>query len=55
MNNKHIETSRELRLWLGQVILPAVTGIFLASPTARDWAKTKIDNLVKRIKSKLDK
>lgn len=55
MNNKHIETSREIRLWLGQIIIPAVTAVLVVSPEAREWTRTKLGNIVERIKSKIGK
>ena len=55
MNNRHIETSREIRLWLGQIIIPAVTAVLVVSPEAREWTRTKLDNMVKRIKSAVGK
>ena len=30
-----IETSREARLWLGQIIVPVITTVVLVSPEAR--------------------
>ena len=54
-NNRHVETSRVIRLWLGQIIIPTVTAVLVVSPEAREWTKTKIDNVVKHIKSKLNK
>lgn len=36
MNWKQLETSREARLWIGQVIAPVVTLVVLASPETRE-------------------
>lgn len=49
---KHIEAARELRLWIGQVMVPAITAsIFIASnPNARAWIKEKTDDIKKKIK-----
>lgn len=44
MNYKHIEASREIRLWITQVIVPLVgTGGFIIAtvPEARETIKTK--------------
>lgn len=44
MNYKHIEASREIRLWITQVIVPLVgTGGFLIAtvPEVRESIKTK--------------
>ena len=32
---KRIETSREVRLWLGQIIVPLATAVVIISPDAR--------------------
>ena len=47
MTYKQIEASRELRLWIGQVIVPAVTmAVALASiPEVRNAASTKLEQL----------
>ena len=44
MTYKQIEASRELRLWIGQVIVPAVTmAVALASiPEVRNTASRKL-------------
>ena len=50
---KHIEAARELRLWLGQVIIPTVTvvGSVMLIPEVRQGAK----ETVREIKSKFKK
>lgn len=50
---KHIEAARETRLWIGQVLVPAVTGaiILYSNPDLRRW----IDEKVKSIKNKFKK
>lgn len=57
MKYKTIEASRELRLWIGQVIVPAVTaGIMIASnPTARQWMAEKADEMKTSVKQKFVK
>ena len=54
MTYKQIEASRELRLWIGQVIVPAVTmAVALASiPEVRNAASTKLEQLKWKLKSK---
>lgn len=44
MTYKQIEASREARLWIGQIIVPAV-GLALAIPESREWVKDKIEKL----------
>ena len=54
MTYKQIEASRELRLCIGQVIVPAVTmAVALASiPEVRNAASTKLEQLKWKLKSK---
>lgn len=44
MTYKQIEASRELRLWIGQVIVPAVsvTAVVLANPDVRNAATGEV-------------
>ena len=44
MTYKQIEASRELRLWIGQVIL--------ANPDVRNAAKEKLDNIKRKFQSR---
>ena len=57
MTYKQIEASREMRLWLGQVIVPAAAAaIAIASnPNTRDYIIKKYNNVKSRIKKKFDK
>jgi len=50
MTRKRIDASREVRLWIGQVIVPALgTGIMLmAHPEIREKAAEKIDSVKQR-------
>ena len=54
MTYKHIEASRELRLWIGQVIVPAVTMAvaFASIPEVRNTASRKLGELKWKIKSR---
>lgn len=54
MTYKQIEASRELRLWIGQVIVPAVsvTVVVLANPDVRNAAKEKLDNIKRKFQSR---
>lgn len=40
MTNRQIETSREFRLWLGQIVIPTI-GVMLAIPESREWIINK--------------
>ena len=60
MTYKQIETSREIRLWIGQIIVPAATVAvtMLTVPEVREAVgaatneiKTKIENKVKKRES----
>ena len=54
MTYKQIEARRERRLWIGQVIVPAVTmAVALASiPEVRNTASRKLGELKWKIKSR---
>ena len=54
MTYKQIESSRELRLWIGQVIVPTVTmAVALASiPEVRNTASRKLEELKWKFKSR---
>lgn len=55
MTWKQIEASREARLWIGQVIVPAVVGIMAVSPEARQTVKAKYVQVKNAIRRKLEK
>lgn len=57
MTYKQIEASREARLWIGQVIVPAAVGIamVLSKPEARDFAKQKYNSVKDKVKAKFHK
>lgn len=54
MTYKHIEASREARLWLTQVILPVFTVVMLV-PESRKVVLTKAEEVKKVIKTKFAK
>ncbi len=53
MNYKQIETSREIRLWIRDIITPVVIGgaVIFSDPANRNWVKEK----AKRIKFSINK
>ena len=53
MTYKQIEASREMRLWIGQVIVPAaVAAVTIASnPQTRNYISKKYNNVKSRIRS----
>ena len=57
MTYKQIEASREMRLWIGQVIVPAAAAaIAIASnPQTRNYVSKKYNNVKSRIKKKFEK
>ena len=57
MTYKQIEASREMRLWIGQVIVPAaVAAITIASnPQTRNYVSKKYNNVKSRIQKKFEK
>lgn len=54
MSYKNIETSREIRLWIGQIIVPAV-GLALAIPESREYLKSKYFKVREKVKNLLPK
>ena len=57
MTYKQIEASREMRLWIGQVIVPAaVAAVTIASnPQTRNYISKKYNNVKSRIQKKFEK
>ena len=54
MTYKQIEASREARLWLGQILVPAVTLAVstLAIPGVKDALAKKVDDVKRSLKNK---
>lgn len=57
MKQKHIDASREARLWIGQIIIPAMTfaASTLAIPEVRQAVAAKAEQWKQSIKRKLKK
>lgn len=57
MTYKQIEASREARLWIGQVIIPAiaVVGAVMTVPEVRKAVTEKANNIKTAIKKKFKK
>lgn len=51
MNWKQIETSREARLWIGQILVPLATVVFMASPETRAKAANFVSTGVQKVKN----
>lgn len=58
MTYKQIETSREIRLWITQVIVPTIavtTAVVATVPELREAVTTKFNNVKDKVKLKLHK
>ena len=57
MSYKRIEASREARLWLGQIIIPAVSAVVaaLSIPQVREMVATKAEQVKHSIENKMKK
>ena len=54
MKQKHIDASREARLWLSQIVIP-IAGIMVMCPEAREAAKAKAVEMKRKIEAKFKK
>lgn len=54
MKQKHIDASREARLWLSQIVLPVV-GIVMMVPETREAAANKAREWKQKIEAKFKK
>lgn len=54
MTYKQIEASRELRLWIGQIIVPAVSVsvVLLSNPNVRKVASEKLEDIKTKIRTR---
>lgn len=57
MKRKNIEAAREVRLWIGQIVVPAVTvvGSALAIPEVRQAVAFKAKEMKQKVETKLKK
>lgn len=57
MTYKQIEASRELRLWIGQIIVPALTlaATAMVIPEVREAVAAKAEDIKYSIKQKIKK
>lgn len=57
MTYKQIEAAREVRLWIGQIVVPAATVAITAMtiPEVRQMIAAKADSVKYKIKSKINK
>lgn len=54
MTWKQIETSREIHLWISQIVIPDI-GVTMMVPEARDAVAEKFQKVKKSVKEKLHK
>ena len=58
MTNRQIETSREIRLWIRDIIVPSIgvgATVLWLHPEIKDNIKSKIDEVKSKFKSKFKK
>lgn len=57
MTYKHIEAAREVRLWIGQIVVPAVmlATSTLAIPEVREAIAAKANSVKESIENKMNK
>lgn len=55
MTRKQIDGMREIRLWVGQVIVPATALVMVVFPEAREAAISKVRSTKESIKNKFKK
>lgn len=58
MTWKQIETSREIRLWMKEIVVPMALGgaiVLKTFPEAREFVKTKVSDIKEKIKTKTKK
>lgn len=57
MKRKNIEAAREVRLWIGQIVVPALTvvGSAMAIPEVRQAVSIKAKEMKERIEKNLKK
>lgn len=57
MTRKQIDQAREVRLWISQIVVPAVTTVTIAMsiPEVREAVKAKANEMKYRIENKIKK
>ena len=58
LRHKHIEASRELRLWIGQVIVPAIVfagTVIITNPAVKDKAIVWWESIITFLRKKFKK
>lgn len=52
MTNRQIEQSREIRLWIAQIIIPAAAVMMMAKPEIKQAIANKVENVKNNIQNK---
>ena len=58
MTNRQIETSREIRLWIRDIIVPSIgvgATVLWLHPEIKDNIKSKVDEIKNKFKNKFKK
>lgn len=55
MTRKQIDGAREIRLWVGQIVVPAVMLVAAMSPQSRENLKNSALTSVRKIRNKFKK
>lgn len=57
MTNRQIEISREIRLWVAQVVVPVTIGVAMitTNPNLKSALKAKAIKVIDKVRSKLEK
>lgn len=53
MTRKQIDSMRETRLWIGQIVVPAVVLVAAMSPESRENVKKSAKDALEKVKRKL--
>lgn len=53
MTRKQIDSMRETRLWIGQIVVPAVVLVAAMSPESRENVKKSAKDALEKVKHKL--
>ena len=51
MKQKHVDASREVRLWISQILMPII-GVIMVIPDSRNWIVDKYKEIMNKLKSK---